>query len=102
MNRVGIRDFSRADHAGNIQVAVATLRRANTYRLISEPHVKRMPVGFGKNGDGLDTQLFTRKNDPEGYFPAIRDEYFLEHIYRGRMAKSFSHIQQAGHLPRER
>src|SRR5438128_6158717 len=49
-----------------------------------------MSDDFVKNSNGLDTLLFTLKNDPEGYFPAIRDEYFLEHIYRGRMAKSFS------------
>src|SRR5437773_4770013 len=90
MDRIGVREFGRADDARNVQVAVRTLGRTNTYGLISEPHVKRMPVGLGKNSNGLDTQLFTREDDPKGDFSAICDKYFLEHVYRWRIAKSFS------------
>src|SRR5207244_4085211 len=66
MDRVGVREFGSTDHAGNVQVAVRAFGRANTYGFICEPHMKRVPVGFRKNGNGFDAEFFTRKYDPKG------------------------------------
>jgi hypothetical protein len=40
-----------------------------------------MTISLRENGDRLDTELFTREDDPESYFAAIGDEYFSEHCF---------------------
>ena len=52
--------------------------------------MKRVLVGFGVDGDGLDVQLAARVNDAQRDLSAIGDENFLEHGYTGLMANSRS------------
>jgi hypothetical protein len=79
MYRVCVQKFRSADHVGNVQIAVGTLWRPNANGFVGKANMQGMTVGLGENRDRLNAQLFTRENDPEGYFSAIGDKYFSEH-----------------------
>ena len=99
MNRVHIRDFSRADHLRNVQVAFRAARRANADSFVGKADVERVAVGFGIDGNGGNAEFLARCKNTKGDFAAIGYEDFSEHFsWRtsayffpcGRMPKSGS------------
>ena len=79
MNRLHIGDLSRADHPGNIQVAVRQLRRTDADGLVGKTNGQRIAVGLAVDGDRADTQFLARANHAQRNFPAIRNKDLLEH-----------------------
>jgi len=79
MDRIYVRDFSRADHSRNVQVAQRKLRRPNADRLVGEAHGQRVAVRLAINGDGADAQLLARADHAQGDLSAIGNQDFLEH-----------------------
>jgi len=69
MDGIDIRNFRRADHLRNIQIAFAAARRADADSFIGEADVQRIPVCFGIDSDRADSQFFTGTNDAQGDFP---------------------------------
>src|SRR5690349_1563401 len=90
MDRIRVGKLGGADHAGNVQVTIGTLRWADAYRLIRKTHMERVTIRFREDCHCFDAEFFARKDDSEGNLTTIRDKYLSKHGYRGRMAKSFS------------
>src|SRR5919198_3802420 len=79
MNGVGARDFGGRDEAGDVEVAVAAGRTADTDVVIGKADVQRLAIRLGVHGDRLDAQLLARADHPQGDLPAVGDQHFLEH-----------------------
>ena len=79
MDGVHVRNFSRADDRGNVEVALAELRRANTDGFVSKLDVQRVPVGLAVNRDGANPELFAGANYAQGNLAAVRNQNFIEH-----------------------
>src|SRR5438477_13093029 len=78
MDRVDLEYFHRADNRGNVQVALRGWRRANTGRLISEPHMQRVAIDVAVNRDRANAHLFAGPDDPAGNLSPIGDENLSE------------------------
>jgi hypothetical protein len=68
----------RRDQLVDDEVTLAGGRRSDRHRLVREQDVKRLAIGLGEDGDGLDAELAARPDDPDGDLAAIRDEDLLE------------------------
>ncbi len=79
MNRIHIRDFSRADDPVNAQVTFRRRRAADANGFIGHLHVHRVGIHFGINGHRPDIQFLAGANNPNGDFTAIGDQNFLKH-----------------------
>ncbi len=79
MDRVGAGDLGGGDEARNVQVRSRAGARADAHVVVREAHVQGLAVGFGVDGDRLDSQFATGANDAQGDLSAIRDQDFLEH-----------------------
>ena len=79
MNGVHVGDFRRANHRGNVEVALGQLRRANANRFVGKTDMQRITVGFAVNGHGADAQFLAGADHPQGDLSAIGNENFLEH-----------------------
>ena len=79
MDGIGAGDLGGGDDARNVEVAVATGRPADADVVVGKADVQRLPVRFGVHRDRLDAQLFARADHPQGNFPAVGDQHFLEH-----------------------
>src|SRR5258707_14339189 len=63
----------------NVEVTLAAARRADTHRLVGEPHVQRIAVSLRIHRDRRDPQLLARANHPQRDLPAVSYKYFVEH-----------------------
>ena len=79
MNRLHVADFGRADHAGDLEIAVGGLRRADAIRLVRQLEIACAAVAFAEDGDRLDAQLAARPDDPQRNFTAVGYENSLIH-----------------------
>src|SRR5258708_32181399 len=79
MNRIDVGDLRGADHMRNVEVTLAAARRADTHRLVGEPHVQRIAVSLRIHRDRRDPQLLARANHPQRDLPAVSYKYFVEH-----------------------
>ena len=79
MNGVGAGDLRGADDRRHVQVAVGAARGPDADVLVGKPHVQRVLVGFGIDGDRLDAQLAARHDDAHRDFAAVGDQNFLKH-----------------------
>ena len=79
MNRVGAGDLGGAEDRRHAQVAVGAARRTDADVLVGEPHVQRVLVRLGVDGDGLDAQLAAGADDAQRDLSAVGDQDFLEH-----------------------
>jgi hypothetical protein len=82
MDGVGAGDFRCRQDGGDIEVALARRRRADTDRLVGQPHVHRIAVGRRIDRDRLDTHLAAGAMDAKRDLAAVGDQDFLEHGYR--------------------
>ena len=79
MDAVRARGFGRGDQAVDAQIAVGGRRRADGMRLVGEPHMQRVRVGFRIDRDGAQTQPLGGAGDAAGDFAAIGDQDGFEH-----------------------
>ncbi len=79
MDGVHVGDFGRADHGGNVQIALRQLRRANANRLIGKAHMQRIPVRLAVDCDRADAEFLACANDAQSDLAAIRYQNLLEH-----------------------
>ena len=96
MDGVGIRDFSRADHARNIQIAARAFCRPDADRFIGKAHVQTIAVGLGVNRNRADAQLPRGAYHAQRDLSAIGDKNFVEHAIRWRGWRTALH-----HTPRD-
>ena len=82
MNRVGAGDLGGADDGRHVQVAVGAPRRTDADVLVGKPHVQRVLVRLGADGDGLDAKLAARVDDAKRHLAAVRNQNLLEHLLR--------------------
>jgi hypothetical protein len=76
VNSLGVGDFGGADDRRNVQVAVASRRRADAQRFVGEAYMHQVTVGLRVNGDGADTEFLAGAQDPQGNFAAVGDHDF--------------------------
>src|ERR1700722_17573363 len=79
MNSIDVRNFGRAGHGRNIQIALRQLRRPDADRLVGKAHVQRVPVGLAINGNRANAQLLARTNHAQGDLTAIGNQNLVEH-----------------------
>ena len=79
MDRIHVGDFRRADHGGNVQIALRQLRRADADGLVGKAHVQGVAVGLAVDRDRADAQFLAGADDPQRNLTAIGDQDFLEH-----------------------
>src|SRR6266481_10027631 len=80
MDGVNIGDFRRADHCGNIEIALRRAWRANADGFIGKTDVQRVAVSVTIDRHRLNTQLFARANHTQRNFTPVCNQYFLEHL----------------------
>jgi hypothetical protein len=73
VNRVHIRDLSRADDSISPQVAVGAFRTTDTDSLVRQLHVQRLHVGLRINREGLYPQLSASPNNAKGNLASVGD-----------------------------
>ena len=83
MDRVGAGDLGRAQHRRHVEIAVGAPGRTDADILVGEAHVQRVLVGLGIDRDGLDAEFAAGANHAQRDFPAVGDQDFFEHFYRG-------------------
>ena len=71
MDRIHIADFSNTDDLGNQQVTLCGSCRPDTNSLIRQLYRQTVFIRFGIHHHGLNTQLLTGTDDPEGDFAAV-------------------------------
>jgi hypothetical protein len=57
VNRIGAGDFRGADDRRDVQIAVGAARGTDADVLVGKPHVQRVFVGLGIDGDRLHAEL---------------------------------------------
>src|SRR5262249_12333811 len=80
MNRFCVGHLRGTDDRGDIQVALTGRRRPDAHRLVRQPYVLGVRVGFRMHGNGLDAQLAARALDPQGDLASVGYENFFEHL----------------------
>src|SRR5208282_4006734 len=100
MDRVHIRDFRRADHRRNVEIALRQLRRPYADRFVRKAHVQRVPVRLAINRHRADAQLLACADHTQSNFAAIRYQNFLEHTVRilSRQLSAFRKFQRRADL----
>ena len=78
MDRLGATAERGLDHRVAAQVAVGRGRAADAVRLVGEPDMQRIAIGFRIDRDGRDAFFATRAQYTHRDLAAIRDEHFLE------------------------
>jgi hypothetical protein len=71
-----IRDLGGADYSGDIQVTAGTGGFSYADGLIRHTRVHRIPVRFGKDGDGLYTEFTAGADYAQGDLTPVGDQYF--------------------------
>ena len=79
MDGVDVGDFRGADDVRDVQIAFGAARRADADGFVGKPHVQRVAVGFGIDGDGGNAQFLAGANHPQGDFAAVGNQNFAEH-----------------------
>ena len=79
MNGVSAGDLAGRDDRGDVEVAVARVRRADAYALIGELDVHRVFVGGRIDRDGRDAELLGRAHDSQRNFASVGDQNLIEH-----------------------
>ena len=81
VHRLGAGLFAGSDDLVHHQIGFLGRCRADTHAFVGHQYVHRVLVGFGIDGDRLDTHLLGGLHDPAGNFASVGDQYFLEHLY---------------------
>jgi len=81
-NSIDVRDFSGANNAWNVQIAVFNAGGSNADSLVGKLHVQGIPVRLGEYGDGLYPQFLAGANNTQGDLAPIRYQNLLEHFLR--------------------
>ena len=71
------------------QIALCRRRRADQDRFIRHLDMASVPVGFGIDGDGFDSQPARGLDDPAGNLAAIGDQDTLEHAAANPLGNPF-------------
>ena len=87
MNGIHIADFSRADDAIDLEVALGTRGGPDTDGLVGQLHMEGVHIRLGINGQGLDPELFAGTNDAQCNLAAIGNENFIKHQRRPQTAR---------------
>jgi hypothetical protein len=74
MHRVGARAAGRVEQAIDAQIGLDRRRRPDGDRGVRRAHVRREPIGLGKDRHRLEALLTARPDDPEGDLTAIGDQ----------------------------
>ena len=86
MNRLHVADFGGADHAGDLEIAVGRLRRADAIRFVGQLEIAGAAIALAEDGHRLDAQLAARPDDPQRDFTAIGNENSLVHGREGQVS----------------
>jgi hypothetical protein len=82
VHSISSRQLDSGDNVCHIEVGVLAPRRAYTYCLIGETHVKAISVCSRVYGYGFDAHLLACTNDAQGYLSSIGYQYFFEHMLK--------------------
>jgi hypothetical protein len=79
MHRLGAGPLAGVEDLVDDEVAVCGRGRPNQHGLVGHFDVQRVPIGFGIDGDGFNTQAPRSLDDAAGDLAAIGDQNSLEH-----------------------
>ena len=79
MDAVGARGLRGGDQALVRQIALRGRRRTDVNRLVGQPHMQRVAVGVGIDGDRAQAQAARGADDAAGNLAAIGDQDGFEH-----------------------
>ncbi len=79
MHRFGAGLLAGLDDFLDQEIALGRGRRSDEHGLVGHLDMQRIAIGFGIDGDGLDTHLAGGLDDPAGDLAAIGDQNFFEH-----------------------
>src|SRR5882724_9223319 len=79
VNGVGTGDLRGTDDRWNVQVASRRGRRTDAHGFVGEPHVQRLRVDIGVNGDGADAHLTRGAEHADGDLAPVGDENLAKH-----------------------
>ena len=82
MDRLRVGDFGRGDDRRDVEIALRRRRRPDAHRLVGEPHVLGLAIGFGMDDDGLDAELAAGALDAQRDLAAIGDQDLVEQLVR--------------------
>ncbi len=82
MDRLRVGHLGRGDDRRNVEVAQRRGRRPDAHRLVGEPDVLGLAVGFGVDDDGPDAELAARALDAQRDLAAIGDQNLAEELVR--------------------
>ena len=81
------------EHGVVVKVALGKTRAADAIRLVGKLHVKRVRIGRGVDGNGLDAHIAARADNTDRDLAAVGDEHFVEHEaflnFRARVQKTY-------------
>jgi hypothetical protein len=78
MDGVGAGDLGGGDDARDVEIRFPRGRGPDADVVVGEADVERFAIGFGVDGDRLDTQFAAGSYNAQRNFAAIRDQYFLK------------------------
>ena len=79
MDRVAVRRLRGGDDVRDLQVALRGRRGADAHRVVGQPHMERIAVGRGVDGDSLDPELVRSTDHPDGDLASVGDQHPIEH-----------------------
>src|SRR5207245_1631809 len=85
VHRIGAAALDELQDLLGVEVALGRRLPAERVRLVREPHVQRVAVEIGVDGDARDAELTTRPDDSDGDLTPVGDQDLGEHgpyVYR--------------------
>ena len=79
MDRIRIGYFRSGDDSRDVQIGLGALGRSDANSFISKPNVQAVGISSRVNSDCFNAHFLTSPNHAECNFPAIGNQYFLEH-----------------------
>ncbi len=81
VDSVDIADFGGGDDAIDFEITLCAGSWADAYGFVGGLDVKGVVIGFGVDGEGTDSEVFTSADDAEGDLASVGDEDFVEHVW---------------------
>jgi len=88
MNGLDLGLFGDGQDSVHVQIAGSRQWRADVVGLVRQVRVKRLPIGVRIDRHRPDAHPLTGADDPAGYLPSVRNEYFGKHLLSLRRSRA--------------
>src|SRR5262249_18448808 len=93
MDGVHIRDFRRADHVWDVQIALTAARRADAHSLVGKPDMQGIAVGLRINGHSGNAQLLQAQMTRRAISPRLATRIFWN------IVRQAAYLLRLGRIP---